>query len=162
MLLVGAAVLLLLFGQGFLTTSPVLADVHRIEEATDQILYQSRHTLRDRTNNTWQVILFKRIQRNELPEINLRLVGFPDTAQFAHPQPLQITTATGHQLTADDVFAEQSPAPNVGQYDFRQVLQQIQRNEFLKLTLPLTDSRSDYLNIPSFIVQEWQQVASSS
>ncbi len=158
----GAAVLLLLFGQGFLTASPVLADVHRIEEATDQILYQSRHTLRDRTNNTWQVILFKRIQRNELPKINLRLVGFPDTAQFAHPQPLQITTATGHQLTADDVFAEQSPAPNVGQYDFRQVLQQIQRNEFLKLTLPLTDSRSDYLNIPSFIVQEWQQVASSS
>lgn len=64
--------------------------IRQQHETPEQILSQSRHTLRDDRGNSWQVVLFKRLKNGEIKEIDLRLVGFPGTLAFNHPQDLKI------------------------------------------------------------------------
>lgn len=47
------------------------ATVTQIEEYPGQMLYQSRQTLRDQNENSWQVIAFKRIHPEESAVVSL-------------------------------------------------------------------------------------------
>ncbi|NJQ97067.1 MAG: DUF3122 domain-containing protein [Hydrococcus sp. CSU_1_8] len=124
------------------------------------MLSQSRQTLEDKAGNTWQVIFFKEIKNEKTPTINLRLVGFPGAIAFAHPQDLKIKIRSGMTLTAQDIFAEQSPSPNVGQYDFSKIVKRLESNSFWELELPLVE-RTVELRIPYFVIEEWQTIAAT-
>lgn len=134
------------------------AAIQRQQETPEQILYQSRHTLQDNYKSSWQVILFKRVKFGEVREINLRLVGFPGEVEFVHIQPLQIND--GNTIfQADDVFTENAPASNVGQYDLKPILSQLSTHHLVELKLPLEQERS--LQIPPPVILEWQSIAQS-
>ncbi|WP_157871982.1 DUF3122 domain-containing protein [Gloeothece verrucosa] len=136
-----------------------IALIRQQEEAPGQLLYQSRHSLSDETGSTWQVVLFKRVQDGEVKTIELRLVGFPGRASFVHPKILQIIISDGIVLKTQDQFAEQAPAPNVGQYDFKKILSQLPTNKGVRLILPLEKERS--LFVPSPVLLEWRFFAQS-
>lgn len=136
-----------------------LASISTIEEAPGQMLISSRHSWRDRAGHSWQVVLFKRVKAGQIASVSLRLVGFPGMAIFAHPQPLLITTKTGEVFTSPDLFAEQSPAPNVGQYDLSDVLLKLPRTGRVLLHIPLIDNESINLRLPPSVVLEWQTLA---
>ncbi|GAA6622193.1 DUF3122 domain-containing protein [Scytonema sp. NUACC26] len=59
-------------------------------------------------------------------------------------------------LTASDVYTESSPAPNVGEYQFTDVLPKLKIIDLLKLYLPLEIDPHLILEIPKEIVTEWQ------
>lgn len=150
-----------LLGLASIPAETALASIRQMEEAPGQILYQSRHGLRDRSGNSWQVILFKRVKSGKVAQVNLRLVGFPGVAEFSHPQPLTITTSAGEVFTSEDVFAEQSPSPNVGQYDIKDVLLKLPTTGRVLLNLPMTGNNSTTLLLPLPVILEWQTVANS-
>jgi hypothetical protein len=139
------------------------ATVTQIEEYQGQMLYQSRQTLRDQNENSWQVIAFKRIHPEGSAVVSLRLIGFADGVEFDRTQPLTLTTSMGETLTARDISSEISqdtPTPvNVGEYDFQSALTQLQSEIPLYLTLPMASGSAIKLQIPSTAVQEWQTIS---
>jgi hypothetical protein len=143
---------------------PAFAIVTQIEEYPGQMLYQSRQTLKDQQGNTWQAIAFKRIHPEGSAMVSLRLVSFPGGVELDHTQPLTLTTSLGQTLAARDVSSEISqdtpPLANVGEYDIKPILPQLQAAISLKLTLPTIDGESVSLSVPSSAIQEWQTVAS--
>ncbi|MFP4296352.1 MAG: DUF3122 domain-containing protein [Spirulinaceae cyanobacterium] len=158
LLLFSSLVLLLSFFLGHFNTSPALAAVYSHREAPGQILYKSRHTLRDNNSNSWQVIVFKQIKPNSASSTNLRLVGFPGTVEFEHPQPLKIT-AKSRDFLAEDIFAEKAPGANVGQYNVAAVLPQLPLGQTVKLEIPVKNSFPLSLAVPSEVVLEWKEIA---
>jgi hypothetical protein len=157
-LVVSTIVLLISSALVNFTSQPALASIRQMEEAPGQILIQSRHTLRDEKGNGWQILLFQRSKADGSSIIHLRLVDFPGLADFAHPQPLKITTDTGDLFKAKDMFAEKSPAANVGEFDVQNILFQLPVTK-LNLSLAMKGSSSINLSIPPEVVLEWQSVA---
>ncbi|TVQ43645.1 MAG: DUF3122 domain-containing protein [Gloeocapsa sp. DLM2.Bin57] len=132
---------------------PAEALLRQIEETPGQVLSQSRNSLKDSTGNAWQVVLFKRVKTGETETLHLRLVGFPDKTSFLHPQDLNITTSTGEVLTAKDILANKSPAANVGEYEFQEILSNLPESDSLELSLPL--EKPVTISIPFPVVLEW-------
>lgn len=139
--------------------SPAVAAVSQMEEAPGQILVRSRHTLRDETGKSWQVVLFKRVTAGEVESLNLRLVGFPGVADLTHPQPLEITAANGEVFTATDRFLTGAPAANVGEWNLLEILPQLPKNSPVRLSLPLGQNQSLKVRVPLPVVLEWQDIA---
>ncbi len=154
-LLSGFLILILFFTINLSFAQPAEAVIKQQQETPEQILYQSRHTLRDNTGGSWQVILFKRVKSGEVGEISLRLVGFPGEVEFTHVKPLKIKDAD-NILQADDAFATESPAPNVGQYDIKPILPQLSNHRLIELQLPLEKERK--IQVPPAIILEWQSI----
>lgn len=140
-----------------LMSSPALASIHRYPETENQVMYRSKQSLRDRQDLSWQVVLFKRIKFGQVNQIHLRLVGFPDLTEFAHREPLRLTTATGESWQAEDVVDLSLPK-NVGEYDLFKIVQQIEKDIPLELSLPLVDNRTVELPVPPYIVKEWRKL----
>ncbi|MBD2487003.1 DUF3122 domain-containing protein [Aulosira sp. FACHB-615] len=139
-------------------TSPTaIASVTHLEAAPGEILYRSQTKLDDQSGHVWQVVLFKQIYPGQNTSVNLRLVGFPNSAELIHPQPLKITTASGKVFTASDVFLDEAPAPTIGQYNFQNILPQLP-NEPLQLAIPLPGQKSINISVPYPVVLEWQEV----
>ena len=155
LLLLSGLVLLLLLGQFALTQEPATAVLRQHQDEPGVMRYHSQQSLLDASGNAWQVVLFKQITPGQPIRFNLRLVGFPGIAELTHPQPLEISTASGQVLTAADVFGEESPAPNVGQYNFTEVLSKLQKG-YLTLSVPLKSKETLSLKIPESLVTEWQ------
>lgn len=132
--------------------------IRQQEEVPGQMLYQARHTLWDNRGESWQVILFKRIKDNQVKDVDLRLVGFPEQTNFIHPQPLVMTTNQGQIFQAEDLFAEKSPGANVGQYDFKTILPKLSTAQGIELNLPLKNDDPTYLTIPLPVILEWQEI----
>ncbi len=149
---------ILLLNLNFFPVKPALAEIRQQQEAPGEILYQSRHRLRDEANNSWQFVLFKRVKDEQVQDISLRIVGFPGEAEFDHPDPLKITTQ-GKNFQADDLLAEQSPAANVGQYDLKDILSQLSPNIAVSLTFNLKNPPQIDLLVPPEVILEWQTVA---
>lgn len=159
LLLLLSLVAFLILGESHLTTQPAWAEIRQIEEAPGQLLYRVKHSLRDQAGYSWQVVLFKQVKDATVTGINLRLVGFPGVADFPHPKPLEIKIETGEIFTAEDEFADKSPAPNVGQYDFKSVLLKLPMNQPIVLLVPIANNRTIALQIPPSIILEWQTLA---
>ncbi len=159
LLLLGILTIYIFLGLGSLTSPTAIAAVNQTEAASKEILYRSFAKLNDQSGRVWQVVLFKQIYPGQAQTVNLRLVGFPGSAELLHPQPLKITTATGKVLTAADVFLDEAPAPTIGQYDFKDILPQLSI-EPLVLTIPLPKNTIN-ISVPQSVVQDWQEVVTS-
>lgn len=147
--------LFLLFGH----SSAVLAAIHRYPEGTNQVMYRSKQSLRDRSGLSWQVVLFKRLKFGQLDTLHLRLVGFPGLVEVAHHKPLDLVGGTGQTWSAKDV-TDLSLPNNVAEYDVFEVMTQLEKNTPLQLFLPLKGDQISELLIPPFVVREWQTVLS--
>lgn len=134
-----------------------LASIHEYPEGGDQVMYRSLQTLRDRSGQAWQVVLFKRLQAGQIQQLHLRLVGFPGLMEVVHPQDLQLTTGTAQVLIAPD-FPMQTPLPNAGEYDLQQVMMRLNANPPLQLLIPLKQRQVELL-VPPFVVQEWRTIS---
>ena len=159
MLIIGL-VFLILVAQGSLTINSANGLTREIEEAPTQIVYQAKHTLRDEERKPWQVVFYKRLTSGEVDTINLRLVGFPGTVEFTHPEPLKISYGQDKIFLARDNFAEKAPATNVGEYQFPEVLFDIKTNAKVFLSLPLKTNQQARIKIPLPVLLEWQEVIS--
>lgn len=149
------AIALFLFNFSF--SSPATATIQQQQEAPGQLLYSSRHKLRDNQRNTWQVILFKRVKNNQTQEINLRLVGFPQF-EFAHPANLTIAVDDKQTFSAGDRFAEKSPSPNVGEFELQEIISNLPLNRSVDLILPLKGESPVNIWLPSPVILEWQEL----
>ena len=152
---VGVVTIVLLFWL-VLAPAAALASVHVYPEGPDQVMVRSLQTLRDRENQAWQVVLFKRVKANQVISLNLRLVGFPGVV-VEHPQSLKITTGTGTMWEAAEDPAGATIAPNVGEYDLREVMLGLNSNTPLKLQLPVRGQDGELI-VPPFVVQEWRRI----
>ncbi|MEC4983858.1 MAG: DUF3122 domain-containing protein [Oscillatoria sp. PMC 1068.18] len=153
--------LMLLLGWSWASSEPAWAAIRQQEEAPGQMLYQSRHTLRDDRGQAWQLILFKRVKNATVAELSLRLVGFPGVAEFTHPQALTLRSSDGKSFLGGDRFAAVSPAANVGEYDLQEILPQLAQTQSIKLILPIK-SASHQIKIPFPVLLEWREIAKSS
>ena len=165
-LLRGLLVCWMLIGLTTFALPPAIAQISQIEEAPGQMVYQARQTIRDLNGLSWQVIAFKRTVPSGESSFDLRLVGFPGAVEVKHPHPLVLTTSMGQTSTAADVtrqiFTDESPAPNVGQYDLAEILPQLSETVPLQLSLSSTSGSEIVLNISPRVVQTWQAVANQS
>ena len=139
------------------STPTAWASIHTYPEGAEQVMYRSLQTLRDRRDQAWQVVLFKRVQSGQVVDLHLRLVGFPGVTELEHPHTLRITTGTEQVWEVAEASTEGSIAPNVGEYDLREVLLQLNSNTPLRLQLP-TNGQAEELLVPPFVVQEWRRV----
>lgn len=160
LLLVSILTISIFLALGSPTSQMVIAAVTHLEAAPGEILYRSQTKLDDQSGHVWQAVLFKQVYPGEGTSLNLRLVGFPNSAELIHPQPLKITTASGKVFTAADVFLDEAPAPTIGQYDFKDVLPQLP-NESLQLGIPLPGQHFINISVPESVVREWHELLSS-
>jgi hypothetical protein len=142
-----------------------VSNIRELKEASGQMVYQSRQTLKDQHGNNWQAIAFKRIRNDGKTSFFLRLVGFPKVAEIDRSQPLTLTDSLGKVLTAtdssNDIFTDVfEPQPNVGQYNLQPLLSQLQAEIPLKLSLPIIGDEAISLSIPPNFVEEWKAIAS--
>jgi len=137
-----------------------LASVHTYPEGNDRVMIRSLQTLRDRTNQAWQVVFYKRVQHGLTQSLHLRLVGFPCGVALQHPSALKITTGTEKVWMATET-APVTDALNVAEYDLFEVMRQLTATTPLRLTVPV-QGESIELPIPPFVVEEWRKVAQSS
>lgn len=139
---------------------PASALLREHHQSPGVLRYHAQHSIKDRQQRAWQVILFPEDLQSAEIQYYLRLVGFPGLVEVNHPQPLEIVTSEGNILFAPDMFAQSSPASNVGQYDVTKILSQLSFNGSLKLVFSVTkpeDSLQDIaLKIPQPILIEWQ------
>jgi hypothetical protein len=118
--------------------------------------YHSQESIKDDGGHAWQIVLFKVFEAGKPINIHLRLVAFPGVVEFAHPRSLEVITKEGKLLIANDIYRENAPASNVGEYDFTDVLNQLKTIDNLKLYLPLLEEKHLILKIPETLVSEWQ------
>lgn len=147
-----------------LIQAPAQASVHIYPEPPNGVMERSLQTLRDESGQAWQLVLYKRVNAErtnaeQTVSLNLRLVGFPDVTRFDHSQPLAIDIGGGELWTAPDVTPTQFGA-NVGEYDLRPFLEQLDFAAPLHLQLPLEPdpARPTRLLVPPFAVREWLDV----
>ena len=142
-----------------LVSFPALA-LREHHQSPGVLRYHAQHSIKDKQQRAWQVILFPEDKNNTDTKYYLRLVGFPGLVEFIHPQPLEIITSEGNILTAPDVFADTTPASNVGQYDVTEILSQFPPKGSVKLIFSLFKEdrtvQDMALNIDPAIMTEWQ------
>ncbi len=154
--IVSLTIIIVILCTTFLIFSPpAKATLTEYQESPGVTRYNSKHSLKDKNGYSWQIVLFP-LTNNKETNYYLRLVGFPGIAELNHPQPLEIITSDGKVLMANDLFSVQSPAPNVGQFDVTNIVNQLPKNGFLKIALPLKNNQELALKIPSSILLEWQ------
>ena len=140
-----------------------ISNIRELKEASGQIVYQVRHTLKDQHGNNWEAIAFKRIRNDGENSFFLRLVGFSKVAEIDRSQPLTLTNSLGKSLTAtdssNDIFTDSfDPQSNVGQYNLQPILSQLQAKIPLKLSLPIIGDETVSLSVPPSFVKEWQTI----
>jgi uncharacterized protein DUF3122 len=148
-------VLLALIACGW-STKPAQAMLRQHHDSPGVLRYHSQVSIKDNKGYAWQVLLFKENYNNPIRELRLRLVGFPGVVEVAHPQPLEINTASGKLLLASDAYALAAPAPNVGEYELTNILPKLPTTDALKLYVPAKNAQPLVLNIPNSVVTEWQ------
>jgi Protein of unknown function (DUF3122) len=161
LLLLGTLTIFIFLGLATFTSQTVIAAITQLEEAPGEIVYRSQQKLIDESGNTWQVILFKRVNGSQVTSVNLRLVGFPGSAELLHPQPLTITSSAFQTWKATDIFLDEAPAPTIGQYDIKDILPQLPTDN-LRFSIALGRERFVNILVPQSVVQEWQEVLSYS
>lgn len=142
---------------------PAQALLREHHQSPEVLIYHAQHSIKDKKQRAWQIVLFPETHKQSNTKYYLRLVGFPGLVDFIHPQPLEIITSKGNILIAKDVFAVENPATNVGQYDLTQILPELPTKGSLKLICPTknTDNSSQQeqaiaLSVSNSMLTEWQ------
>ena len=139
-----------------LTVSPpALASIHKYPETADRVMFRSVQSLRDTDDKAWQVVLYKRVKSGVTNSFNLRLVGFPGT-ELQHPVPLNVAAGSRELGKANDIWSDSDLPINVGEYDFKSIITQVQTNQPLRLSLPVKGDPKTELLVPPFAVREWR------
>jgi hypothetical protein len=133
LLLLGTLILGIAFGLGVFNAPSAHAVIWQLEEAPDQVLYQTRQGVKDQFGDSWQIIAFKRQYPDGQERLQLRLVGFPIDSKLKAArkifrldptQPLDFINVFGQTLTA--AVSDEVPSEvNVGQYNLRSVLSEL-------------------------------------
>ncbi|MGK7889620.1 MAG: DUF3122 domain-containing protein [Leptolyngbyaceae cyanobacterium] len=142
------------------------AAVRQLEEAPGQVVYQSRQALKDQMGDRWQLIAFNRVRTDGHTSMELRIVGFPGSAQIDRERSLLISPTLGPAIAAPDTSsaafsADAAPQPHIGQYDLQIALSQLAPAIPARLTLPLRDAPDRILPLSPKLIQEWRTVADS-
>jgi hypothetical protein len=156
-LVVGILTTFIFLGLVNFTSQTVIAAVTQLGKPPAEVIYRSQVKLDDQLGKVWQVVLFKQVYPDQPSNINLRLVGFPSSAELIHPQPLKITSNTGQIWSAADVFLEEAPGPTIGQYNFNDILPQLPL-ESLTLSIPVPGKNFINISVPTSVVKEWQSL----
>ena len=159
-ILVGILTTFIFLNIGNLRYQTANAAITQLGNTPEEVIYRSQVKLDDQSGKVWQVVLFKQVYLEQPSNINLRLVGFPGSAELIHPQPLRITTNTGKLWNANDIFLKEAPAPTVGQYDLTEILPQLPP-ESLTLSIPLPSTNFINIAVPIHVVKEWQSLIST-
>jgi hypothetical protein len=69
-----------------------------------------------------------------------------------------IVSTDNKRYQATDLFLENPPLPNIGQYNLKNILPRLSLTD-LSLEIPLENDTMAHLNIPQSLVEEWQQVS---
>ncbi|MBE9120234.1 DUF3122 domain-containing protein [Tychonema sp. LEGE 07199] len=134
---------------------PAFASIHKYPEAGDRVMFRSVQSLRDTDDKAWQVVLYKRVKSGVVNSFNLRLVGFPGT-ELQHPVPLNVAAGSRAMGMANDIWSESDLPINVGEYDFKSIITQVESNQPLRLNLPVKGEKKAALLVPPFAVREWR------
>ena len=134
---------------------PAFASIHKYPERADRVMFRSVQSLRDTDDRAWQVVLYKRVQSGLVNSFNLRLVGFPGT-ELQHPIALTVAAGDREIGKAKDIWSESDLPINVGEYDFKSIITQLESNQPLRLSLPVKGEKETGLLVPPFGVREWR------
>ena len=164
----------ILFTISFTSISdPAWALLREHHQSPGVLRYHVQHSIKDKQQRAWQVILFPEDRESTASKYYLRLVGFPNLVEFMHPQPLEIVTSKGNVLIAPDAFANGTPSANVGQYEVTDILPQLTNEGSLKLIFSLLQSDREALRrgqvrfqdvtlkITPEMIAEWQMLEQS-
>ena len=139
----------------FAVSAPAFASIHKYPETADRVMFRSVQSLRDTEDKAWQVVLYKRVKSGVVNSLNLRLVGFPGT-ELQHPVPLKVAAGKLEIGKANDIWMESALPINVGEYDFKSIMTQVESNRPLLLNLPVKNQNETKLLVPPFAVREWR------
>lgn len=142
-------------------TPPAFASIHKYPETGDRVMFRSVQSLRDNQDKAWQVVLYKRVRSGLVNSFNLRLVGFPGT-ELQHPVPLTVAAGDREFGTANDIWSESDLPINVGEYDFKSIITQVETDRPLRLSLSVKGDRDRELLVPPFAVREWRLLLDKS
>ncbi|MEG3932376.1 DUF3122 domain-containing protein [Microcoleus sp. T3_B1] len=134
---------------------PAFASIHKYPETAETVMFRSVQSLRDTDDKAWQVVLYKRVKSGVVKSLNLRLVGFPGT-ELQHPVPLKVAAGKREMGNANDIWNESGLPINVGEYDFKSIITQLESNRPLLLSLPVKNLKETELLVPPFAVREWR------
>ncbi|WP_293341011.1 DUF3122 domain-containing protein [Microcoleus sp. CAWBG58] len=134
---------------------PAFASIHKYPERADRVMFRSVQSLRDNRDRAWQVVLYKRVQSGLVNSFNLRLVGFPGT-ELEHPVAVNVAAGDREIGKAKDIWSESDLPVNVGEYDFKSIITELQSNQPLRLSLPVKGEKETGLLVPPFGVREWR------
>ncbi|MEG5027509.1 DUF3122 domain-containing protein [Microcoleus sp. AT8-B1] len=134
---------------------PALASIHKYPETAETVMFRSVQSLRDTDDKAWQVVLYKRVKSGVVKSLNLRLVGFPGT-ELQHPVSLKVAAGKREIGNANDIWSESNLPINVGEYDFKSIITQLESNRPLLLSLPVKNQKGTELLVPPFAVREWR------
>lgn len=153
----------------FLPTAPtraasLVASLHTYHELPGQTTFRSKQSLRDRTDRSWQIILFKRYQSDELQGLYLRLVGFPGLVTVNSQKPLTIATGSSLQWqAAAELDPQTAELPDyAGQYNVMRVLSELSGDIPLQMDITLGDGSTAEIVVPPFAVHEWRALTASA
>ncbi len=140
-----------------------VASLHTYREMPGQTTFRSKQSLRDRTDRSWQVIVFKRYQGDSLQGLYLRLVGFPGLVTLDAHEPLTVATGSSLQWSAaPELDPQTSELPdNAGQYNIAETLLALKGDIPLQIDIPLSGGGIAKLVVPPFAVHEWRELAAS-
>lgn len=141
-----------------------LASIHTYQEQPGQTTFRSKQSLRDRSDRSWQVILFKRYQTQDIQGLYLRLIGFPGMVSVNQKQPITIATGASTQWQANAELDPQTPElpKYAAQYDVAQAISEIKGDIPLQVNIPLGDGSTAQLVVPPFAVHEWRDLNAQS
>jgi hypothetical protein len=162
-LILGVMVIVVVLAGSGMVSQPANADIQRLQEDENQVVYQSRQKLFDRYDHTWQAIAFKRIKPDGENHFKIRLSGFPGRTEIAHFQPLNVKVPTGETFYAEDIsqeaFVDEAPAGNIGQYDFESIISQLPTALEVVFSVPTKEGKDIQLPVSPLSIQEWKKIA---
>lgn len=141
--------------------APAFASIHEYPETADRTMFRSVQSLRDTDDQAWQVVLYKRVRSGIVDSFNLRLVGFPGI-QLDHPVALKVVAGNLELGLAKDIWSESDLPVNVGEYDFKSIVAELESDRPLQLNLPVQGKKDLGLLVPTFVVREWRRLLDQS
>lgn len=146
-------------------TCPAQARLQEIEEAPEQMVYQSRQAVRDQQNQTWQIIAYQRVKAGQISDPYLRVVGFPGIVRIDAELPLIMSNALGDRFAAppafDNLFTDTThPESHIAQYDLADVIPRL--NIAVPLRLEIPSPEKAVINISPSALFEWQNLSRTS
>lgn len=141
-----------------------IGSIHTYHEQPGQTTFRSKQSLRDRSDRSWQVILFKRYQTDDIQGLYLRLVGFPGMVSVNQDRPITIATGASMQWQAEPALDPQtSELPeNAAQYDVAKAIADLAGDIPLQIDIPLGNGSTAQLVVPPFAVREWRNLNAQS